>query len=77
MEGGDVNNKQQGRDRGALGGSHGDGRKYFRGTMEEEPRLPVGEEAAHPGNDVPMYAFGSKRSCELGRVDIVKASFDV
>ena len=59
VEGGDVDNKQEGGDRGALGGSPGDGRKYFRGTLEEEPTLSVGEKAAHPGNDVSMYAFGS------------------
>ena len=77
VEGGDVDNKQEGGDGGALRCTHGDGRKYFRRTLKKEPTLAVGEEAAHPGYDVPMYPFGPWSSGELRRVDIVKAALDV
>ena len=77
VEGGDVNNKQKGGDRGALRSTHGDGREHSWRTLEKEPALAVGEEAADPGYDVPMYPFGPQCSGELCRVDIVKATLDV
>ena len=43
---------------GALGCTHCDRGELFRGTLEQELTFPVGEEAAYPGDNVPMYSFG-------------------
>ena len=59
MEGGNVDNKQEGGDRGALRGTHGDWRECFWRALEEEPALSVGEKAADPSDDVPVHPFGS------------------
>ena len=45
--------------------------------MEEEPAFSIGEEAANPSNDVPMYTLGPQGSGKLGRINVVKAAFDV
>ena len=58
VEGGDENNKQNRGDRGALRGTPGDRREYFRRTLEKEPTLAVGEKAAYPGYEVPVYPSG-------------------
>ena len=60
-----------------MGGTHGDGREHSWGTLEQEPTFAIGEKAADPGYDVPVYPFGPQRSGEWRRVDIVKAALDV
>ena len=59
MKGGNINNKQQRGDGGALWGTHGDWGESFWGALEEEPAFTVGEEATNPRNDVPVCPFGS------------------
>ena len=59
VEGGDVDNEQDGGDRGTLWGTHSNRSELFQRSLEEEPTLSIGEEATHPSNDVPMYPFGS------------------
>ena len=77
MEGGYVYNEQKRRNGGAWGSTHCDRGELPRGALEQEPTFPVGEEAAYPGNDVPMYTLGPKCSSKLGRVDVVEAALDV
>ena len=77
VEGGVVDDKQEGRDRRALRGAHGDWSELSRRALKEESTLTVGEEAAHPGNDVPVHPFGPECRGELRGVDIVKAALDV
>ena len=55
MKGGHVNDEQERGDGGSLGCAYCDRGELLRGTVESEPTLPVGEKAAYPGNDVPMY----------------------
>ena len=57
-EGGHVNNEQERGDGGTLGCAYCDRGELLRGTLEQEPTLSVGKEAAYPGNDVPMYPLG-------------------
>ena len=77
VEGGDVDNEQEGGDGRALRGAHGNWREHLRRSLEEESTFSVGEEAAEPSYDVPMYAFVSQGRGELRWIDIVKASLDV
>ena len=60
-----------------MGCTHRDRGELLRGALEKEPTFSVGEKAAYPGNDVPMYTFGPKRSSKLGGVDVVEAAFDI
>ena len=77
MEGGDVDNEQEGGDGRALWGAHSNWREHLRRPLEEKPAISVGEEAADPSYDVPMYAFVSQGRGKLRWIDIVKASLDV
>ena len=45
--------------------------------MEEESAFSIGEEAADPSYDVPMYVFISQGRGKLRWIDIVKAPLDV
>ena len=60
-----------------MGCTHCDRRELLRGTLKQELTFSVGEEAAYPGNDVPIDPFGPHRSSKLRRVDVVKAALDV
>ena len=42
VEGGDVDHEQEGRDRRALGCTHGDGREYFWRALKEKSTLAIG-----------------------------------
>ena len=57
--------------------THCDQREHFGGALKQEPTLSVGEKAAYPGNDVPMYPFGPQCSSKLGRVNVIEAALDV
>ena len=77
VEGGDVDNEQEGRDGGALWGAHCHWGEHLRRSLDEESAFSIGEEAADPSYDVPMYTFVPQGRGKLRRIDIVKASFDV
>ena len=42
VEGGDVDDEQEGRDRRALGCTQSDGREYFWGALKEKTTLAIG-----------------------------------
>ena len=77
MEGGDVNEKQQGRQRGALGGPYRDRGGYAWGTLEDQCSLPSRKEGGDPVDHVGGYVFGEQEGSELGRVDVVEAGLYV
>ena len=58
VEGGNINNKQQRRNGGALWCAYGDLREPLWGALEGEPTLSIGEEATYPRNDVSVSPFG-------------------
>ena len=73
----DMYNKEEGGDGGALGGAHGDRRKYSWRTLEEKSTPAVGKKTANPCCEVFVGPFGPQCRRELAGVDIVEAALDV
>jgi len=59
MKARNINDKQQGGDRGTLGGAHRDLREIFGRTLEEEAAGPAREEGAGLGHKVRVDPFGT------------------
>ena len=77
MHGGNINNKQQGGNGGALGGADRNQRENPRGTLEEGTAGPAREEGLDPGPEIVSDAFGVEGQTEDVGIHIVKPLFDV
>ena len=77
MKGGDIDEEQEGRKRGALRGSHRDRGGRVWGALEDEGALSAGEEGGDPVDHVGRYVPGEQERPKFGRVDVVKAGLYV
>jgi len=73
VKAGNINNKQQRRDWGALGHAHRNRGEHFRGSLVQEPARPARQERLDLRYKVRVDPFGSKHAAEGGGVDIVEA----
>ena len=77
MEGGDVYEKEEGRQWGSLRGSYRDRSVYARGTLEDEGALPPCEERRDPVDNVRRYVLREEEGPQLGCINVVKAGLYV
>ena len=73
MEGGDINQEEEGGQRGALGGSYRDGGWAIGGALGDKSALPPREEGGDPFDHIGGYVFGEEKGPQFCRIDIVEA----
>ena len=77
MKGDNVDEEEEGGQRGTLRGPYRDRGRYVRGALEDEGESPPSEERRDPVDHVRGYVFGKEEGLELGRVDVVEAGLYV
>jgi len=76
-ETGNVDNKQQRRDWGPLGGAHRNWGEHPGASLVEELARPAGEKRPGPRHEIRVDPFGSKNAAEGGGVHVVETPFYV
>ena len=77
VKAGIINNKQQRRDRGPLGGAHRDWGKHFGEPLVKEPARPARKKRLGPGHKIRADPHVSNHAAEREGVDILAATFYV
>jgi len=77
VEEGNINNKQEWRNRGPLGRAYRNWGEHLEGPLVKKAACPARQERLGPGHKIRVDPFGLKHAAEGGGVDVVETPLDV